>query len=80
MCTSTDSLRVRWEKAVVETNLSGTWVGDFPQGALNDNFTQIEKAFRKLPATQQEAKALIERLLNLSEDVDAEFYKRESAS
>ena len=74
MCTNTDDLRGRW-KSATETGIDGTWEGHFPDGELKERFKELKPALGKAPETEEDAKNLIERLIELHDSVEMEFYR-----
>lgn len=73
MCTDTNDLRTRWQKAVAG-NIGGTWKEDFPDGALKQQYEELADSFAKVPASEEEAKILIDKLVSLRDDLDTEIH------
>jgi len=72
MCTDTNDLRTRWQNAV-KGNIGGTRKEDFPDGALQYQYEEVAEFFAKAPATEEDAKILIKKLVALRDDLDAEI-------
>jgi hypothetical protein len=79
MCTNTDDLRNRWQKAT-ESKLKGSWAKDFPAGELKEQYEALEPTFGKVPETEVEARTLIERLTDFEGLVRREYHRRHPES
>jgi hypothetical protein len=73
MCTNTEDLRGRW-KSATESRLDGTWEGHFPEGELRERFNTLSPSLGKVPDTEEDAKGLIETLIQLHDFVEPNYY------
>ena len=79
MCTNTDDLRNRWQKAT-ESKLNGSWAKDFRGGELKEEYEALESMFGKVPETEDEARTLIERLVDFEGSVRLEYHRKHPES
>jgi len=62
----------------VASHLDGTWQEDFAEGDLRKDFEKMKSQFSRVPGTDEEARTLIEQLIQFYEHVEKEYNAQQS--